>query len=681
MKQLLIAPLSLAVACALSKSAMAQSSPTQRELDAIIVTASPLKDGVEQLLAPADVLHGQTLDDALEGTLGETLERTAGVQPSYFGPAVSRPIIRGLEGARVAVLSGGLSNGDVSTVSVDHAVTVDPFLADQIEVIRGPGSLLYGSGAIAGVVNVVDGRIAHVWQEGLSGRAAVLGETAADTRAGVMRLDLGTGERLMLHADASYRSADAYELPDGALGDEKSLANSEYRTRAAALGGSFIDEELGHIGLALSTFRSKYGIPGESEDEDSQQNEPDLMGAFAVAKSADRYRAKGGESGVKLDLEQDRIALDSSLLNGFGPFTRTDIKLAHTQYQHSEIEPDGAIGTVFDNDESDLRIELPYMLAAGGALGLTWSDRDFSAVGEEAFVPPSRTRTTGAFLLQRLTADRLEFEAGTRFESVRLSALGQPSRRFEPLSFSGSARADLGLIKLGLNVDRAERALSSEELYANGPHAATRAFEIGDSSLDLERADQLELQVRFEGEHLHAHASAYRNRFDRFTYLSANGETEDELPVFLWTQADARFNGFEIGFEWQARETALGWLTVDGIWDRVRARLSDGVPLPRIAPQRFGLGVGLDAEQWRARLGLMRYSRQTQVSDFETPTEGFSDVDLEIAYRFEIAALDHELYLHADNLSDQVQRLHTSFLKSEAPLPGRSIEAGIRIFF
>lgn len=351
-----------------------------KTISGVVVTASALQDTADTLSKPADVLTGARLDENRGATLGETVASLAGVQSSNFGPGVGRPIIRGLDGPRVAVLSGGLSSQDVSTVSQDHAPAIEPFLADQIEVLKGPSTLLYGNGAIGGVVNMVDGRIPeYAIENGFSGRAETRffgGDQGGNTT--MARVD-GGSDRFALHADAVYRNALDYDTPDGRQ------RNSFIDTRSGAVGGSLLGD-WGFVGLSASRFNDEYGNPGEPGD-------PAL-----------------GERGVSLKMRQNRYEAKGALRDLWGEGNGLRFSFGHTGYTHTEFENDQP-GTIFRKNANEGRLEATFGSAQGwqGALGAQASSSTFVAIGEEAFVPETSTRAAGPLrcrtpLLGRLPA-------------------------------------------------------------------------------------------------------------------------------------------------------------------------------------------------------------------------------------------------------------------------------------
>jgi iron complex outermembrane receptor protein len=689
-----------------------------KDLDRVLVRATPIATTAEDLTRPVEVLAGERLDEAKAATLGETLSRVPGVQSTYFGPGVGRPIIRGFEGARVQVLSDGLASGDVSTVSVDHAVSIEPFLANQIEVLKGPATLLYGSGAIGGAVNVVDGRVPEArTEQPLEGRAELRAGTVNDERTGMVRLD-GTSAsgRLVFHVDALHRETGDYEIPGFAEnhaaheeGEEEAeeelgafgvLPNSALRTDSAALGVSWVGER-GFVGAGSGLFNTRYGVPGHAHEEHAEEEEP-------VEEEAH------GEEAVRIVLDQRRHELRAGL-DDLGAFESLRFKLARTDYTHTEFEGE-EIGTVFDNVSTELRAELVHRAFGGwdGAFGLQGSHRDFEAVGEEAFVPASTSRDLGVFWLGRQGFGTVDVELGLRHDRNRVDvddadAIGG-DRDFDTTSLSAAARWNVSPdLHFSLGLDRAQRAPTAEELYSDGFHVATGSVEIGMPTLDVETANRAELGLHWHAGPVTVQASLFHARFDDFIYLADTGvEAEEEVPVRAWTQADARFTGAEVEFDWLFLETDSSLWSLRVFGDAVRARLAgNGVrtqaievpledgsralvdatfaldgPLPRIAPARFGSELRWESGAWRASIGATRVMRQDDVAANETETPGYTLVDAHLAWhRDTLAGNAWEVFLDGRNLLDEEARVHTSPLKDLAPLPGRGVSFGVRVYF
>lgn len=641
----------------------------------IIVTGAFNRDPREST-SPNSVLAGEKLERDLRPQIGEALARQPGVSTSSFGPNASRPILRGLAGERVRVLTDGIGAFDVSNTSADHAVAIDPLLSDRIEVLRGPASLRYGSSAIGGVVNVLDRRIPlEVPDPTVTGQArAGLASAAEERSAGAnlaLRLsdgfvmsgggsltdtnDLRTGGALLA---APLRAlARASSDPDiRALADLSGrLPNSGSRTRTANLGAAYIDDG-GELGVAISCYESTYGLPIR----------------FDLTPGAE-------QEAVSIDAEQWRADLRASVVVGGDWFERLSVRAGFADYAHVEREGDGGIGTLFANKGMEGRAELKQALRGSwqGLSGVQYFSRDFLAVGTEAFVPPNLTDQFGLFTLQEVTLGPVRLEAGGRIErtSIRSQSIGF-DRNFTARSVAGGAFLTAAAwLKLGLNLSSTARAPSAEELLANGPHVGTQSYEIGDPGFGIERARGIELVARFSGSQWRLDASVYRTKFSGYIYEFETGEIIDDLPVFRFAQGNATYSGFEI--EGQATLTqGPVKLMIDGLVDAVRATIDDFGPAPRIPPLRFAAGIEARADGWGVRIDAERTTRQTRTTGFETETPGFTLVNVSADWK-PWADRNLRLTVSASNLLDAEARRHASFLKDFAPLAGRDIRIGL----
>ena len=684
------APLTAAILLALPMMAQADERDDRhdhdsaRVLDAVEVTASPLRNAIDDLTRPVEVLVGEELDARKAGTLGETLERQTGVQSSYFGAGVGRPIIRGQDGARVQVLSGGTGSLDVSTVSVDHAVTIEPFLADQIEVLKGPATLLYGSGAIGGAVNVVDGRVPtrRVGRD-VSGRAEVRHGSAADENTAMFRLDADAGP-WTFHADGFRREASdvripgfafspalvAEELEEGESPAELAsgrLPNSALTTEGGAVGASWFGER-SWLGAAASTYRSNYGIP---------------PGAHAHHEEGEEPEEEEEEEIVRLDLRQDRFDLRGGIRD-LGPLKELNYRVTRSQYEHTEFEGE-EVGTVFENRGTEARLEAVQQEIGGwrGAFGLQYGHRDFSAIGDEAFVPPSVTRDLGFFVVQERDFGDVKLELGARHDRIRIDPAGDlPTVDQNANSLAvGALWRFSEAMHLSANLDRAERVPTAEELFSDGPHIATQSYELGDATLDKETALSGELGLHLHAGRFEGKLSVYQTRFDDFIYLDDTGAELDELPVRAWVQDDTTFTGWEAEGLVDLVENASGLWTLRVFADAVDAKLDAGGRLPRIAPSRVGTDLSWTRGNWRARVGAIRVADQDDVAALESATEGYTLFDAGLAYHWDVGRAGWEAFVEGRNLGDEDARAHTSYLKDVAPLAGRNIAVGLRVDF
>lgn len=713
-------PARLAAAVALACLALPAAAHEPTELPAVQVTASPLPGDAESQARPVEVLEGAALDRARAATLGETVSGLPGVQSTYFGPGVGRPVLRGLDGPRVQVLASGMGSLDASTVSADHASAVEPFLADQIEVLKGPATLLFGSGAIGGAVNVVDGRIARaVPERPLSGRAELRGNTVNGERTGMFRLDGVSGGNLVLHVDGLLRDTGDYDIPGLARahaghGDDHehdrgeeargTLPNSAQQTRAGGVGATWLGGR-GYLGLAASTYRSDYGIPPGAHvhagDDHGHDHDHD-----------DDAHAHGDDHAprVRIDLTQDRVELKGGVYAPTAFLERVDLHGAWSDYEHLELE-DGLAGTRFASRGHDLRLQAVQRPLAGwrGAFGVQQGRVDFAAAGAEAFVPSTLTENLGLFVLQDRSFGPLKLELGARHDRVEVTPAGAaPARRFGATNLSAAAIWRLApALDLRFGLDRSERAPTREELYAAGLHVATGSIEIGDAGLDTERARRAELGLHAHGERFDLELAVYRSRFDDFIHLADTGIHEHDTPVRLWTQADAVFTGAEAEAVLHLADNATGaWDLrlfgdyvrgeLDGSgsrevafavphgdhFHRYRTELANDGNLPRIAPPRVGASLAWTLDGWRASLGAVRYQRQDDVAANEEPSPGYTLVDAHLAYRWDRGdGNSWEVFLDGTNLGDEEARPHTSLLRDYAPLPGRAVVFGVRVWF
>lgn len=643
------------------------------DVDELVVTASPLGD----ILQPSEVLGGDQLLLKSAPTIGETLSGELGVSSTYFGPAASRPVIRGLSGSRVKMLSDSVSTLDVSDVSPDHAVAVEPLLADQVEIIRGPTTLLYGSAAAGGVVNVSDNRIPEEPTDKIvGGGIEVRGDTAAEERAIVGRLD-GTVGAIGYHLDgfkratenieiSGFATADPTERPDDEV--EGTLANSYSESDGYAGGLSWVSDR-GYVGASVSKLKQTYGLPGPEPEEEGEDEGPELF------------------EGPFLDMEQTRVDVRGEYR--FNDSLLESVRLAYgsNEYEHNEIEPTGEVATEFDNDAWQARAEAVHSELAGwrGALGIQFDDRDFAAIGEEAFIAPTKTEAWGLFLVEEREFNWGHLHLGGRVESLEQRNVTFANYEDEALSVGAGLGIDVPAeSEIVINLSYTERNPNAEELYSDGAHIATRQFEIGllavpEGSAKLEKSRNVDLGWgRETGEFRWDTAFFYYDIGD-YVFQDLIGDVDDGLPVAQYSQQDAEFLGFEaaVTFPLWSSEALTNDLRLFG--DYVEAELSDGSKLPRIPPWRLGANFNFGQSAWLAGLDVVYFAKQDEISSFNT--DSYTMVDLSFLYRFATAPMNLELFARGTNLMDEEARKSTSFLAAYAPLPGRSLHMGLRAKF
>jgi iron complex outermembrane recepter protein len=680
----------VALATVLATPALAQeTAQDDHHLDdpGIVVTAIYARRQTD-ILSGTSVVTGDELTRELRTTIGETLSKQAGVSATSFGPNASRPVLRGFQGERVRVLADGIGSFDVSNTSVDHAVVINPLTADRIEVLRGPSALLFGSSAIGGVVNVIDSRIPRrMPSKGLHVDAIATYGTAADERSGGARVDLPLGDKFVIHVDGSYAKTNDLEIGGSVLTpalraaaaasadpDIRDLAdlrgrlpNSAGRTWDVAGGAALITSN-GNLGFSVSRYDSLYGVP--------------VRYSLDPAIEAEE---------VRLDARQTRVDLRGEVNPASGFLEAIRIRGGYADYKHDELEDTGEIGTTFSNDGWEGRLELVQREKKGwrGAIGAQFFIRNLNVVGEEKFLPKSETEQYGLFTVQSFDLGPLRAEVGGRIERSLLSAnadddLGNPdlSRKFTAVSGSAGASYEVATgWRIGLNASYTERAPSAEELFANGPHKGTQAFEVGDPTFKKERSKGLEATLRGNGEGYSLAASAYYSRFDNFIFEQPTGDVEDDLPVFEFLQADARYYGFEI--EASARLAQIGGFAInlDGVGDYTRAKLKGGASLPRIPALRLLGGLEAQSDTINGRVEVEWVDDQRKVTTFETPTNGYTMVNASIGFKPLGADGGINLTLSANNIFDVNARRHASFLKDYAPLAGRDIRISARFSF
>lgn len=691
-----ICPLALALAAAWSSAGLAQVPAAgalgtpDSTLPPVVVTASPVGSNLFELASPATVLSGQGLRRKLQPTLGETLASEVGVSSTYFGPNASRPVIRGLGEDRIVVLQNGVGVLDASSVSPDHAVALEPLLMDRVEIVRGPAAVMYGGNAVGGVVNVIDGRIA---QEGLArpaaGAAELRYDSVANERAGVARIDLGN-DRFVLHADGFARKSDDLRIPGNAWtpyaqsvlgepGPAKRLPNSDGRWHGGGVAASAILAN-GYVGGAYSSYSSRYGTVAEE--------------------------------GVRIRLDMDRFDFAGELRD-LGQVTRAlKWKFGYTDYQHQEIE-EGEVGTTFKNRGWDGRVELLHQPLGPftGAIGVQLTDSDFSALGDEAFLPTTTTRQLAGFVYEETTVGPAKLSAGARLARVSVDAeafaqAGRPadSRRFTPWSAAlGAVWPIAKEYALSANVSYTERAPTAQELYADGPHLATNAFEIGDRSLGVEKSVAFDVGLRKTAGGLTGYLGYFYNRFTDFIALTPSVDPLTGLPLYrdlddrtvpattdpttlaspipqyAFAAVPATFKGFEANARAPLWHSGGRSIALELRADYVRATdRSTGGFLPRIPPLRIGAGLVFSTGDFYARADALWAADQRDVAAGEQPTDGYTLVNVAVGYRLRALGTGWEAFLRATNLLDETIRYSTSFLKEIAPAGARAVMVGLR---
>lgn len=704
---------------------------TPSVIEVIDVTATPFHSSTIESAMPVSVISGDRLRERQASTLGETLQHEIGVHSSSYGGVTSTPVIRGLSGPRVLITQNGMDSGDVSRIGPDHSVTAESSISQQIEVLRGPATLFYGSGAIGGVVNVVDDRIPKTNMT--YGEWTLQKGTNDQQKLASANLNTG-GENFAVHLDGYWRESDDYETGKPNNRQREIIENSFEKSSGGTLGASYI-ADAGYAGISYGRMEREYGIPGHGEE---------------------------GEL-VYADLQQDRIQLQSDVQINSSGLKALHSRISYTDYEHSEIE-NGEVGTVFTSQTTEAKFDFMQQEIAGwrGGLSLHYKKSDFSADGEEAFAPPSQTESFAIALMQEQHFGDFLVQLGARTEYITLSSgeshiemfdvhshddddhdddhddehdddhdeehdhdeieVDKIDQNFSTISLSAGVVWDfMPGYNLGVAVSHAERAPSAAEMLSFGPHIGAQTYEIGalfelheedeEYHVDVLSADQpLELSNnidltfrKYEGD-VGIILNAFYNQVNNYYYQVDSGlyaefsheheeedhedadhldedeheeEHSDELPVFAFQHADAKLYGFEAQVMWQASKH----LKTRFFADYVRAELTDGGDLPRTPPLRFGAELDYNWQAFSTNLSLTRYDSQDKIAEYETQTSGYNLIDANITYNLTLAKQDIAVYLKAHNLGDVYALNHTSFIKDTAPIAGRTLQFGVRGYF
>ncbi len=651
-----------------------QSSSSDYKLDKLVIESSPLQQTLFESAQPVSVLSGTELDLKAQTSLGDTLAMEPGVSSSSFGPAAGRPVIRGLGGDRIRVLENGVGTQDVSNSSPDHAVTIEPSLVEKIEVIRGPASLLYGTSAVGGIVNVFDNRIPEKLPEApVTGSVEVRGESVNSGRSALMDVTAPAGP-FAFHIDGFKRRTDDIRIPGFArtesVQDEAEIDYPEPRGKipfsnsesdSLTLGSSYIFDK-GFVGAAVSELNTDYGVPN-------------------------------GEENISIDARRRRVDVRGALRDTEAFIESISTRMGITDYEHTEFEGSEA-GTRFDQNAFEGRIDMKHAAVGSitGSWGLQLQTNDFQAEGEEAYQPPTDSKIYSLFALEEAAvSDSLTLQLGGRFDWSDLDTSGfevgaedDRSRFFATFSQSAGAVWDFSNpYSLALSVAHSERAPNGQELFTNGPHIATGSFEVGDQDLDIERSLGTDLTLRKTSGTVRGSIGGFYNHFWNYIALNPTGGVEDDLPVYRYEAVTADFIGFESQLAIFAIEKPGEEFSFDIQPDYVRAKDRDNdTNLPRIAPFRLRTGVNyFNEDLFRARFEVQQVFAQRETADFETSTDGYTMVNAYLSK--DISMGDHvlEIFLRGSNLLNEKARNHVSFIKDVAPLPGASALLGVRIRF
>ena len=686
-----------------------QAIESETELDSIIVTA-PLSVTEEESAVPVTVLSGQDLEMKTGHSIGDTLKNELGISNQSFGPGVGTPVIRGQAGPRVRVLNNGIGANDMSSISPDHATSVEALLAERIEVLRGPATLLYGSGAIGGVVNVIDNRIqGQMPDKALGGALDQRFDSTSDETSTALKIEGGLGN-IAYHFDGFYRhrnnldiggrgidtakvaitdpSLEVVDNPDGYINNTGAEAIS------GSAGLSWIDN-FGFIGASINNINNNYGIAPDGT----------------------------GEEIVQIAMRQNKYDFKSEFYNPFQFAKALRTRLGYTDYQHTEIA-NGETGALFTNNTYEGRIELEHQDIGPfrGMVGFQAQSSDFQgqhyhthnhdehAHEEEGhdehdeehqgplvedIVPRSDVQSYGVFAVESFDTGPVTYQFGTRVEQTDIRPDGMQSFSYTPVSASISALWKLDdSNNLSLAVTRSSRAPQVQELLSDGFHHATRSWERGDTSLKEETSYNLDLGYRFRSDWMRAELDLFHNWSSDYIYQRRTGEFLDEegnsehcddsycVPVLQSSQSDAIFKGYEAKLIFPMMENHYGLLELTLFSDYTRGEFVNGADVPRMPPLRYGFQLDYNLDKLSSYLRLTQADEQPYAGDFETPTDSY--VLFNVGVNYQIKAYDDAklmLFAKGNNLLNENIRNATSYLRNFAPEAGRGAEIGVRLSY
>ncbi|HPF45453.1 MAG: TonB-dependent receptor [Alphaproteobacteria bacterium] len=638
------------------------------EMDLIFVTASPHQKSRLDVLQGSNILSDEELNKQMEATIGETLSGIPGISSTFFGPGASRPIIRGLGGDRIRVLINGIGSIDAASTSPDHAVAGDPLTAERVEILRGASTLLYGNNAVGGVVNIIDSRIPEVAPDmGASGRARLAIDSVTNDRSAGGSINVAASDSIVLHADGHYRRTGDYSIPgfaessylrnspgyDNPEPQSGTVANSDVDNKGGSLGMSLIGENA-LFGVSFNLNKSNYGVPN------------------------------GEEEPVRIDLDQKRFDVKGNVENDFLIFEEARMRFGYADYKHVELE-DGSPGTSFNNKGWEGRMELLQQTLGDvrGSMGVQLRKREFSAIGEEAFVPPTDTFQWGAFVVEEIEVEPVTFEIGGRFDhQSSKSKATNLTKSFNNYSFSaGAATHPTENDMIGISISRSERSPTPEELFSNGPHLATNAYELGNLNLKNEQAISGEITFKRDVGLFSGSLNIYHTWYKNFIYEHETGQLIDGLNLLEFRARDAKFYGAEVEVNYTVIDESDYQVVLNASGDYVHATFNNGSVVPRIPAASANIGIEYQAEMFDVGGEARFVGKKTKTATNVLPTDGYVSLDFSVTWRPFGDEKNLDVRFQAQNITNAERRQHTSFLKDMLPMPGRNFRLSLNYDF
>ena len=679
--------LTLSILAVASVSVFAAENEQATTLDTIRIKAHPLEQTSKDFAVADTVVDQKRLAQGAV-TIGEALSGETGISSNQFGAGTSRPVIRGQDGPRIKILQNSSENIDVSTLSPDHAVTVDPALAKQVEVIRGPSTLLFGAGTVGGLVNVTDSKLPTAMPEkGYEANVGLRYNTGSDEKLATAGVTLGLGDQVALRVEGLKREANDYIAPDYVHEGEKErrVDNTFAKGQTVNVGLSWIYDR-GFTGISYSNRQDQYGLPGHSHEYESchlhglslhcGEHDHDEDGH----DHDDHDHDHAHEAGPWIDLKSERYDVRTELDDPFAGFKKLRAQASYTDYQHDEIEED-TIATRFKNKGYDGRLELVHnpLGAWEGVIGTQYGQQKLELTGEEAFLAPNTTKKWSVFALEHAQLNDVHVELAARVDQQKIDIDDSSKKDFDGSAFSVSGAANWEFApnyKLSLVTSHQERLPLAQELYADGGHFATNTYELGNDQLSKEKSNNVELGFHYDDNTFDYHVHVYHNWFDDYIYAQTLDRYKD-FRLVQYAQDKAKFYGAEAEAGYQI--SPIYKLSVFG--DYVRGKI-DNDNAPRVPAGRLGTKLNADFDDhWSGSAEYYHVFQQDKIAAYETDSQSYNMLNLGVAYSGNYSNVsDYRVFLNANNLLDDQVYQHASFL-STIPQVGRNFSVGVNFNF
>ena len=677
--------LTLSILAVASVSVFASEHEQATTLDTIRIKAHPLEQTSKDFAVADTVVDQKRLAQGAV-TIGEALSGETGISSNQFGAGSSRPVIRGQDGPRIKILQNSSENIDVSTLSPDHAVTVDPALAKQVEVIRGPSTLLFGAGTVGGLVNVTDSKLPTAMPEkGYEGNVGLRYNTGSDEKLATAGVTLGLGDQVALRVEGLKREANDYIAPDYVHEGEKErrVDNTFAKGQTVNVGLSWIYDR-GFTGISYSNRQDQYGLPGHSHEYESCHLHGLSLHCGEHDHDEDEHddhdHDHAHEAGPWIDLKSERYDVRTELDEPFAGFKKLRAQASYTDYQHDEIEED-TISTRFKNKGYDGRLELVHnpLGAWEGVIGTQYGQQKLELTGEEAFLAPNTTKKWSVFALEHAQLNDVHVELAARVDQQKIDIDDSSKKDFDGSAFSVSGAANWEFApnyKLSLVTSHQERLPLAQELYADGGHFATNTYELGNDQLSKEKSNNVELGFHYDDNTFDYHVHVYHNWFDDYIYARTLDRYEN-FRLVQYTQDEARFYGVEGEISYQI--SPIYKLSVFG--DYVRGKI-DNDNAPRVPAGRLGTKLNADFDDhWSGSAEYYHVFQQDKIAAYETDSQSYNMLNLGVAYSGNYSNVsDYRVFLNANNLLDDQVYQHASFL-STIPQVGRNFSVGVNFSF